>query len=511
MEMRPPENPLLAKALRSLVHPLTLLALALLLLNDHLLRRLWPSLLTGKLGDFAWLFFIPLPLIAILAAVLPRRWSGRDRVVPIFAYLSVALVFGLAKTLPPAHALVVAIASRVFGFPVGWRLDPTDLIALLSLVASALLWVYAPLRANQQRARRAPETMPAGGWAALVAAVLLTVANSPAPDPGIYCLDAQDNQLDAYAGYYTFRSTDGGLTWVSLPNQGRSACPNPWDSTTGASRNATDPNDPQRQYRITPGENIEESLDGGATWKVVYKVPKVSEATAAARRRQLSSYAMVRPVPLDVKVDPATGNAVFAMGHSGVLVQEKATGAWQEAAVGQYMPVTVGGFADYLGLLMGEVLLGIALMLLSFATLTTRVLEHARVLWTVALVVAWLAWAADVFLFPPAMTSGYGAALTYGAMLVLGVILLVLTVIAIVASIQHAGGHFGRRVGRPALVSVVAGLLFLLPYALWAANVLPEYLMAQLLGTILAVTAIVAGARWTSPGREASVLEIQRR
>ena len=30
-----------------LLHPATLIALALLLLNDHLLRRAWPSALTG--------------------------------------------------------------------------------------------------------------------------------------------------------------------------------------------------------------------------------------------------------------------------------------------------------------------------------------------------------------------------------------------------------------------------------------------------------------------------------
>ena len=73
--MRDMDNPTLRKALGLLAHPATLAAIALLLINDHLLRRLWPSELTGKLGDFAWLFFIPFALTALLALV----WPGRSR------------------------------------------------------------------------------------------------------------------------------------------------------------------------------------------------------------------------------------------------------------------------------------------------------------------------------------------------------------------------------------------------------------------------------------------------
>jgi hypothetical protein len=36
--------------------------MAVLLLNDHLFRIHWPGWWTGKLGDFAWLFFFPFAL-----------------------------------------------------------------------------------------------------------------------------------------------------------------------------------------------------------------------------------------------------------------------------------------------------------------------------------------------------------------------------------------------------------------------------------------------------------------
>lgn len=483
------DNPLLGKALRLLVHPLTILALVLLLVNDHVLRRVWPSALTGKLGDFAWLFFIPLAFAACLALFAPRR--GRlNRAIPPFAYISVALIFALAKTLPAAHALVVSAASRLFGFEVGWLRDPTDLVALASLAGSAVLWAKTP------KPQPAPVRGRLGiaGWAALAAAVLLTVANSPAPDPGIYCLDERAGELDAYTGYATYRSTDGGLTWESLPNQPRGACPNPWSDDAGATLTTVDPTNRQRQYRMTPGQSIELSEDNGANWRVVYQVPAVSEAAAAATRRRLSSYAMVRPVPLDGKVDRTTGNAVFAMGHVGVLVHEAASGEWREAAVGPYRPVDANAFADFAGLLVGEILLAVGIVLLGFDSLATRLLVRHKALWVFVLALTWVIWAGIVFVVPPAMTYGYGSVLTYGAMLVLGLVLLVLTVIALVGSLQQAQGSVRSNVGRPLGVSVLAGVLFLLPYALWATGTLPSYVLASVLGTILGVGTIAGGA-----------------
>lgn len=492
------DNPLLGKALRLLVHPLVILALLLLLLNDHVLRWVWPSPLTGKLGDFAWLFFIPLVAVALLSVLMPRTPASSRRVVPVLAYGSVGLVFALAKTVPSAHALVVSIASRVFGFQVGWRLDPTDLIALPALAASAWLWLRTPETAPRPR----PARPGVAGWAALAAAMLLTVANSPAPDPGIYCLDEREGEIEAFSGYSTYRSTDGGLTWESLPNQPRGACPNPWSGSTGTVLTTADPSDARRQYRATPGQSIELSEDGGVTWRTIYEVPSLSEASAAAARRRLSSYAMVRPVPLDAKVDRVTGNAVFAMGQSGALVYEAAKGTLREAPVGPYRPVEVNALSDFFGLLVGEILLAVGIALLGFATLSTRLLVRGRALWISVLVLAWLIWTFIVFVVPPALTYGYGSLLTYGAMLVLGIILLVLTVIALVGSLQHAHGEIRHVLGRPLVAAVAAGVLFLLPYALWATGTLPSYRLAGVLGTILGVAAIVAGARWTGRAQE---------
>lgn len=477
-------DPTLRKALRLSMHPATLVAIGLLLLNDHLLRRIWPSVLTGKLGDFAWLFFIPLLVAVLVALVLPGRGPRRSAAVGWLAFGSVAVVFAAAKTVPVAHETVVKLAEHVLGFTVGWRRDPTDLIGLIALAASAALWARTPEPPGGRIELAAP------GWAALVMAALLTVANAPAPDPGIYCLEERDGDVWAHAGYTSYRSTDGGLTW-ERSDAPRGNCPSPWQALPGAPITVVDPNNDQRRYRFEPGLSIEFSEDGGVTWNMIYHVESVSEAAAAATQQRLTSSAELRPTPIDGKIDRRTGNAIFAMGHAGVLVRD-ASGAWQELAVGNYQPVTFSGAFDFFQLLIGEILLAVGFVLLGFNTLASGAILRGRAAWTIALILAWVIWAAVVFVFSPALTYGYGSFMTYGAMLMLGLILLIATVIALVKLLQDGAA----KVWRPLLLCLAGGVLFLLPYALWAADTLPRYTLAAVFGTLLGVAAIAAGYRW---------------
>jgi hypothetical protein len=482
--MRAMDNRILRKALRLLVHPATLAAIILLLVNDHLLRRMWPSAITGKLGDFAWLFFIPFALAALLALVLPASGRGK-RAVVVLAFGGVAGVFALAKTVPAVHETVVGLASRLFGFEVGWRRDPTDLVALLSTLLAASLW-----RKTADPAART-DTRRSLGWIALAFAALLTVANSPAPDPGIYCLDARDAELIAFAGYSTYRSADGGLTWAVLPNAPRGACPNPWDSTTGAAATVMDPTNPQRSYRFTPGEMIELSEDGEATWQKLYEPPVLTEAERAAMSKQQAN-AMIRPVPLHGVIDRGTGNAVFAMGQAGVLVREANSGNWREVPAGQFRPASSNSAAGAISLLLGEQLLALGLGLLGLAVFATQTLVRGKALWIFALTFGSLLWAAILFLFSPALMSGYGVAVSFVGLLALGILLLITTIIAIIGLAQIGRGP----VGRALLVALFAALLFLIPFVLWVINALPNYVLAAALGTILGVVTIVVGSRW---------------
>ena len=70
-------NQAFRRTLSCLSHPITIGSVMLLLLNDHVLRVLWPSWWTGKLGDFTWLVFFPFVLAAILAWLIPSRIYGQ--------------------------------------------------------------------------------------------------------------------------------------------------------------------------------------------------------------------------------------------------------------------------------------------------------------------------------------------------------------------------------------------------------------------------------------------------
>ncbi|MCU0676285.1 MAG: hypothetical protein MUE69_26280 [Myxococcota bacterium] len=97
------------------------LALTLLVLNDHVLKRAFPGALTGKLSDFAGLF-VAAPLLSALVA--------RTRRARIVAYVATGAVFA-AINVSPAVAEVV---ERLLA----WRIwtDPSDLIALPMLLVA---------------------------------------------------------------------------------------------------------------------------------------------------------------------------------------------------------------------------------------------------------------------------------------------------------------------------------------------------------------------------------------
>jgi len=127
-----------------LLHPLPLVAIALLVINDHVLKAAMPGWWTGKLSDFAGLTFFPLLLAACVDAV---RRARDPRALVRGAAVATAIGFALVKTLPvatdafrwavgalqwplaAAHAIVSGAAIHA-PLPVVAVTDPTDLIAL---------------------------------------------------------------------------------------------------------------------------------------------------------------------------------------------------------------------------------------------------------------------------------------------------------------------------------------------------------------------------------------------
>jgi hypothetical protein len=232
-------------------HPVVLAALAVLLLNDHVLKHAWPGPVTGKLSDVAG----PVVAAALLGA-LARRLSRRAEAA---AWLAVAVAFALLKAVPPLNALVPAAGVA----------DATD---VAGLVALPFAW---------RATRRPPPWRPRVAWraAAVVAAVLAVTATSRVEPPAVLRVHTVDGVVVAYGRSewgtaYRWASGDGGLRWVPvtgeeppLPDARSRACSG------------------ERCYDVSNGL-LRQSGDGGRTWQRATDLPApvtVYDVTFAGR------------------------------------------------------------------------------------------------------------------------------------------------------------------------------------------------------------------------------------
>lgn len=155
---------------RALVHPLFWLALVVLVLNDHVWKHgdALPSVLTGKLSDFAGLLVAP----AVLAVLL----SARSQTAFLAGHLAVGVGFVAINVSEPAARLVVDAVSLV---GMEWRIwsDPTDLLALPALWVSHRVLGDVASRPKTLRALWGPALARAG----FVAGMVGCIATSRAP------------------------------------------------------------------------------------------------------------------------------------------------------------------------------------------------------------------------------------------------------------------------------------------------------------------------------------------
>ncbi|MBI4957697.1 MAG: hypothetical protein HY908_37165 [Myxococcales bacterium] len=138
---------------RALAHPLWLGGLALLVLNDHVLKGsgALPGLVTGKLSDAAGM------LVAPALAALVVRARGRHAVA--LCHLAVLVVFAAIKVSRPAADAVEALAGAL---GLRWRIwvDPSDLLVAVPALAASLCWLVPAMErplALRRSARRLGE------------------------------------------------------------------------------------------------------------------------------------------------------------------------------------------------------------------------------------------------------------------------------------------------------------------------------------------------------------------
>lgn len=211
------QNQSFQNSLKCFQHPVTWVSIFALLINDHLLKPAYPSWFTGKISDFAGIFFFPFIVAAVLSIIF-RKFDFTIRTTGQFAFGFVAIWFTLLKTFPLANKLTAELTSMIVGFQTIFILDATDLISLIVLIPAWKIWTQPDFSIKNKMA-----------YLGLALATLSIIADSPPPPPSIskitsleYYKDgtvyAADREASKSKDYYPVaRSLDGGQTWEDAP------------------------------------------------------------------------------------------------------------------------------------------------------------------------------------------------------------------------------------------------------------------------------------------------------
>ncbi|GAA2189399.1 hypothetical protein [Micromonospora lupini] len=314
-----------------LCHPATLLALVVLVVNDHVLKAAFPGLVTGKLSDVAGLVLAP-PLVAVLLTLLVPRLPAR--VAALVGLVAVGAGFTVVKSSGYA-AEVASSAWTVLAGPSLVRADWTDLFALPALGLAWWSWSRARQRPVRHRAARLVRLL-----VVLPPAVLAVAATSPIHYPyalGVTTFDGlpaiaagtgyEGSWPDGPADGWWAVSDDGATTW-RIASDGENALLMAQDSPR---KQACAPDEPRRCYRVVPGHlRVEQSDDAGVTWQVAWEV---SDARREALTRRYPSPGDVRRhfSSRELAVYPHAGGGhevLVANGRDGFL-RRLSDGGWR--------------------------------------------------------------------------------------------------------------------------------------------------------------------------------------
>jgi len=495
-------------SLRALSHPLSLAAIGLLLLNDHVLKAAAPSWLTGKLSDFAGLFFFPFLVIACLSMslVARRRPPGSSTTwVPRLAFAITFIWFAAIKTWPTANAATAQVAGWALQAPVFFAPDATDVIALASLVPSWLLWrrleqTTPAFNSDQLPAPKAGFGSDWKGLAALALASVATIATSPCSVPpivkqvtvvdgrvyvgtsGPYSVELQYTVIE---GDYANPAPTGDYQWIA----------DQLHKTIIYPLVACEPSNPQICYRIGPPDQVEESSDHGATWQISWRVPE-------ARRTYIARYARSSSCPGSNSLDAGPYDLAFvertngwevvvAMGGQGLLVRT-VDGEWHRREILGARPVPWE--AGNLYLILPEPLAGTGvawLILLAFAAVAARPLPKQR-RWAAAAIITgaglgMILW--PVFSSPSFLSLAPLIGLVLCWPVLLGGLLLGLAQIAAVFGA-------GRAMQSLVVVSVVAAVNYG-GFNAWTQGYIAQYEVAAGLAILVSLAILLPVARST--------------
>ena len=305
----------------ALTHPFTVVALATLLLNDLVLKAIWPDAwVTGKLSDLAWVVFA-LPLLAFLLSLITRGSVTAARAAFLMAYAGLPLLYAAFNTFEPVHYWIlrgIAVASGGMGRT---PLDATDSI-VIPLGWAVAVWVWRRPALSPDALRLRLGLLVAG------VAILASVATSyPDPDYGIESVGVSADGIVYAAGSYSTQiSDDGGITWAKESGD-RSVV---WGSDSVMT--------PRGRYTVEGTDISLITADGMA--EIVYSTAYLSRAGNTWAQEKSTAHLDVRKIttrPGRITYHAQSGNLIIAMGIQGVLVGTPDE-QWMPRAVGRYAP-----------------------------------------------------------------------------------------------------------------------------------------------------------------------------
>ena len=313
----------------ALTHPVTLAALGVLLVNDLVLKALWPHpWTTGKLSDLAWMVFAP-PVLAYLLSFTARGNVRAQRAAFGAAYIGLPLLYAAFNAFGPLHDWIMGGFSLVTGGVAGSPLDPWDSVVIPIALGIALwVWRKGPAAPGGLRSR-------AGMVAAGLAAFATVATSENAPDPGIAVVGISPDGVvgGIYWGYLTYESEDGGLNWTSRDSP----------RTSGGEQNFALGGDsietPRGTYEIVEADILLQVP--GEESRVVFSAAHLRESSnrwlQEIENKRFEYGGEISSGPTSLTFDPQSGNVIAAMGIQGVVVG-KPDGSWVTVSVSSYSP-----------------------------------------------------------------------------------------------------------------------------------------------------------------------------
>ena len=361
----------------ALTDPVTLAAIALLLVNDHLFKLLWPGhVITGKLSDLAWMVFAP-PFLAFLFSFVTGGRASAERNAFWAAYVGLPLLYVAFNSVPALHDLIIGVFLPLTGSFSGSPLDPSDSLVVPLAVAIAL-WIRrnALVSAPAYRTRLCV-------LAAVVASFATVATSVAAPSETEWHVGILDDGAVIMEGpsYDHYVSLNGGLTWE----------PTEVEDYDDVAWGASDVETTRGVYELREHDVV--LFEGSSNGQVVYS----SQFLLKGANRWAQNYGtqrlrseisqlyddpeqLIGQIPFNILYHESSGQVVVGMGLEGVVVGMP-DGSWRRVGVDKFVPtdVSLGGKARLLfSANYWLVLLSMALSVLSVVVLSLELTYSLR-------------------------------------------------------------------------------------------------------------------------------------